>query len=168
MGTRSISNVTRILFFGGVVLAAVASATTRTSVAVAALGRTDACTPATTKALVRSFVAEYDKGHVQAINRMWAPKPYFQWFSTRAPGGRLGAQAYDRATLAAYFRARAHAHERLVLTQLGAGYDPTRNIVNFAGYLLRSADDIHSAGPHPFKGAADCRSGNPSLIVWSM
>ena len=105
---------------------------------------------------------------MQAIDRMWAPEPYFQWFSTRAPGARLGARAYDRATLSAYFRARTHAHEHLVLTQLGAGYDPTRNIVNFAGYLLRSADDVHSTTPHSFKGAADCRSGSPSLIVWSM
>lgn len=160
--------MTRILCLGVIVLAVVAAVTTRTPEAVAAPGRTDACTAATTKALVRSFVANYDEGHVQAIDRMWAPEPYFQWFSTRAPGARLGAQAYDRATLSAFFRARVHVHEHLKLTQLGAGYDPTRNIVNFAGYLLRSADDIHSTTPHPFKGAADCGSGNPSLIVWSM
>ena len=99
---------------------------------------------------------------------MWAPEPYFQWFSARAPGGRSGAQAYDRATLAAYFRARVRTHERLVLTKLGAGDDPNRNIVNFGGYLRRSARDIHSTKPQPFKGAADCRLGDPSLIVWSM
>jgi len=153
--------VIRILCLGGIVVAVVAAATTRTPAAAAGSGRADACTAAATKALVRRFVANYDEGHVQAIDRMWAPEPYFQWFSTRAPGARLGAPAYDRATLSAYFRARAHAHEHLKLTQLGAGYDPTRDIVNFAGYLLRSADDIHSATPHPFKGAADCRSGSP-------
>jgi hypothetical protein len=141
---------------------------TTTTWSSTALGRADACTTATTKALVRSFVAAYDEGRVQAIDRMWAPEPYFQWFSTRAPGGRLGAQAYDRATLAAYFRTRVHAHERLALIRLGAGYDPTRNIVNFAGYLRRSADDIGSTTTHPFKGAADCRLGSPAFIVWSM
>jgi hypothetical protein len=151
-----------------VVLAVTAAALTPISSVGAAPGRTVACTAATTKALVRSFVADYDQGRVAAINRMWAPEPYFQWFSTRAPGGRSGAQAYDRATLVAHFRARVRAHERLVLTQLEAGYDPTRDIVNFGGYLLRSADDIHSPARHSFKGAADCRSGSPSLIVWSM
>jgi len=158
----------RVLCWVAAVLAVTAAVATRTSSASALPGRVDACTAATTKALVRSFVADYNMGRVAAINTMWAPGPYFQWFSTRAPGRRLGAQAYGRATLAAYFRSRVHVHERLVMTKLGAGYDPKRNIVNFGGYLLRSADDIHSTAPHSFKGAADCRSGSPSLIVWSM
>ena len=150
------------------VLAVTAAVGTRTSATSPLPGRAVACTASTTKALVRTFVADYDKGRVAAINSMWAPEPYFPWFSTRAPGRRLGGQAYDRATLAAYFRARVRVHEKLVLTKLGAGYDPKRNIVNFGGELLRSADDIHSTAPHSFKGAADCRSGSPSLIVWSM
>jgi hypothetical protein len=146
-----------------VVLAVVAATATRASPA-----RADACTAAAAKALVRSFVADYGRGRVAAIDAMWAAEPYFQWYSTRAPGGRLGARAYDRATLAAYFRARVRVHERIVLTALFAGYDPKRNLVNFGGKLVRRADDIHSAATHPFKGAADCRSGGPSLIVWSM
>jgi hypothetical protein len=59
-------------------------------------------------------------------------------------------------------------HEKIRLTQFGAGYDPKRNIVDFGGKLIRSADDA-SRTPitRDFKGAADCRSGHPSLIVWS-
>ena len=60
------------------------------------------------------------------------------------------------------------AHEKLRLVQLGAGYDGTRGIVNFAGRLVRSADDIAPRGPQGFKGAADCLSGRSLLIVWSM
>ena len=81
----------------------------------------------------------------------------------RGAGVRLGERAYDRATLAAYFRSRVRAHERIRLTLLRAGYDPTRNIVNFAGKLVRSAKDIRPRGPQDFKGAADCLSGPPDV-----
>jgi hypothetical protein len=59
-------------------------------------------------------------------------------------------------------------HERIRLTQLGAGYAATRDIVNFGGKLVRSADDIRSRAPQDFKGTADCVSGRPVFIVWSM
>ena len=61
-----------------------------------------------------------------------------------------------------------HRHERIHLLTLGAGYDAARALVNFSGSLVRSADDIAGASRLPFKGAADCLSGHPSLIVWSM
>jgi hypothetical protein len=146
-----------------VVLAAAASLGTGSGRAAPA-----GCTAGTTKALVRSFVASYNAGRVAAIDRLWAPEPYFQWYSTIGPGTRLGSRAYDRATLAAYFRARVRVHEKIVLTELGAGYDARRNLVNFAGKLVRSADDLQATGPKSFKGAAACRSTGPALIVWSM
>jgi hypothetical protein len=52
-------------------------------------------------------------------------------------------------------------------TKLGAGYDPKRNIVNFGGKILRRADGVKRRLLN-FKGAADCVSGGPSLIAWSM
>lgn len=55
-----------------------------------------------------------------------------------------------------------------VIAQLAARYNRTRGIVNFAGKLVRSADDITPRPAQDFKGAADCASGRPSLIVWSM
>jgi hypothetical protein len=127
------------------------------------------CSADTTRALVRSFVRDYDAGRVAAIDRMWAPAPRFQWFSTGKPGERAGRPAHVRSTLARYFRSRVKVHERLRLTKLGAGYDPARDIVHFGGKLVRSADDIRRRRPpHDFKGAADCVSGRPMLIVWSM
>jgi hypothetical protein len=127
------------------------------------------CTGEATQALVHSFARNYSAGHVAVINRMWAPEPRFQWFSTGKPGARLVRAAHVRSTLARYFRSRVKVHERLRLTELGAGYDPARNIVNFGGKLVRSADDIHRRRPpHAFKGAADCVAGRPTLIVWSM
>jgi hypothetical protein len=127
------------------------------------------CTPDATRVLVHSFVRDYGAGRVAAINRMWAPEPRFQWFSTGKPGARLERPAYVRSTLTRYFRSRVRVHERLRLTELRAGYDPARGIVNFSGKLVRSADDIRPRRPpHDFKGAADCVSGRPMLIVWSM
>jgi hypothetical protein len=126
------------------------------------------CTSAATKTVVREFVYDFARGRTAAIARLWAPAPRFKWFSTGPPGARLGARAYDRATLGAYFRGRVRVHEKLRLVRIGAGYDGTRGIVNFAGRLVRSADDMAARPPQDFKGAADCLSGRPLLIVWSM
>ena len=126
----------------------------------------EGCSAEATEALIRKFVVRYNRGDVAAIDRMWATAR-FGWFSTIRPGARLGSAANDRATLAAYFRARVRVHERLRVTRLGAGYDPSRHIVNFAGKLVRSADDLRPT-LHDFKGATDCSSGGPILIVWSM
>jgi hypothetical protein len=98
---------------------------------------------------------------------MWAAEPRFQWFSTGGPGARLGSASHDRGTLTAWFRAPARLHERIRLTELHAGYDPVRKIVNFGRKLARSADDLWSRR-HDVKGAADCVSSRPTLIVWSM
>ena len=117
---------------------------------------------------MRTFVREYGEGQIAAAVRLWAPPGRFKWFSTNAPGARLGAPAYNRGTLAAYFRSRVRVHERLELMKLEAGYDHARRIVNFSGRLVRSADDIAPRPAQDFKGAADCASGRPSLIVWSM
>ena len=119
--------------------------------------------------LTHSFARNYNAGRVSVINGMWAPEPRFQWFSSEKPGARLGPPAYVRSTLARYFRSRVKVHERLRITELGARYDPQRQIVNFAGKLVRRADDIRPRRPpHDFKGAADCVSGGPTFIVWSM
>jgi hypothetical protein len=128
----------------------------------------NACTADATRTLIHSFVRNYSAGRVAVINRMWAPEPRFRWFSSGKPGARLGPPAYVRSTLARYFRSRVRVHEHLRLTELRARYDPRRKIVNFFGTLVRSADDIHSPALHDFKGAADCLSGRPTLIVWSM
>ena len=137
------------------------------SAAVLAFG--GGCTADATKALVRSFARSYSAGRVAAIDRMFAPEPRFQWFSSGPPGARFLAPAYDRSTLRRYFRARVHKHERIRITELRAGYDPRRRVVDFSGKLVRSADDLRPRrSPQAFKGAADCVSGRPTLIVWSM
>jgi hypothetical protein len=128
------------------------------------------CTAETTIALVRRFVAAYSHGQVvRLVDAFWAPSGRFLWFSTGPPGKRLGRPAYDRSTLAAYFRGRVRAHERLRLIELRAGYDAARDLVHFSGKLVRTADERPPPRtPHDFKGAADCVNAKPRLIVWSM
>jgi hypothetical protein len=131
--------------------------------------RASGCTGDATRVLVHSFARSYSAGRVAVINRMWAPEPRFQWFSSGAPGARFGPPAYVRSTLARYFRSRVRVHERIRVTELRARLDPRRKIVNFFGKLVRRADDIRPPRPpKDFKGAADCVSGRPMLIVWSM
>jgi hypothetical protein len=178
VGTSGVAGVVlRALFLllaAGVVAVATGSATaTATATVPSAMasglrGREVGCTADAAEALVRHFVGSFNRGHVAAANRLWALEPYFQWYSTSGAGRRLGTRAYDRSTLASYFAGRARAHEKIRLTELVAGVDPKRNIVNFSGKLVRIADDVRPTDPHPFKGAATCRPSGRSLIVWSM
>jgi hypothetical protein len=154
---------------GAVPLAAfVAAVAAAMHASAGVIGSTAACTPAATRVTLHRFVADIDRGEASAAAQLFAPEPLFQWYSTRAPGRRLGAQAYDRGTLASYFKARVRAHEHLRLTKLDARYDAGRHIVNFSGKLVRTADGLQSNAPHWFKGAAACMQFGPSIIVWSM
>jgi hypothetical protein len=119
-------------------------------------------------AVVRTFLDDFKAGRLAAIGKLFAPAPRFQWYSTRDPGKRLGNASKDRETLLRYLRSRMSKHERIETLRIGAGYDPNRRLVNFGGKLIRRADDISRAVPQDFKGAADCISGAPRLIVWSM
>jgi hypothetical protein len=115
-----------------------------------------ACDANTATSLVRTFVAAFNHGQAVAAAKTWAHEPAFQWFSANPPGKRLGSAAYDRASLTVYFRSRARVHELLKITQFKAGYDPNRNIVNFAGKLIRTSRDVTSALEKDFKGVAAC------------
>jgi len=162
----------RVLRFAFVCLVAAAALVTGSAPRATAHQRThryaSGCTAAATTHLVRAFVASFNRGRVEAALRAWAPAPRFQWYSTTRPGERLGSRSKDRSTLGSYFRSRARMHEKIRLTRLGAGYDPRRDLVDFGGKLIRRADDASSTPKQrDFKGAADCTSGHPSLIVWS-
>jgi len=125
------------------------------------------CDSPTTKRLVRSFARAVSIGDLDRADRAFAREPAFQWYSTTAPARRLRAAAFDRASLRAYFRRRLARHERLRVARLEANYEQRRDIGNFHGTLVRSADDMKPA-TYRFKGAASCARGRARLIVWSM
>jgi hypothetical protein len=128
------------------------------------------CSPAAVRAAVRAFAAAYSAGHAGLAANLFAEEPRFEWFSSGPPGRRLGAKAFDRSTLAAYFASRVREHERLRIVQLTGGrFDGRNDAFNFSGKLIRTATDGSSpARPRDFKGAAMCLAGRLRFIVWSM
>ena len=125
------------------------------------------CDSVTTMRLVRRFTRALTTGDRPAADRSFAREPAFQWYSTGAPGARLRAASHNRRTLRAYLRRRVEQHERLRLQLLTARYEIRRDLGNFHGTLVRSADDLQPTS-YGFKGAATCARGQARIIVWSM
>jgi ketosteroid isomerase-like protein len=130
------------------------------------------CTPVEVSALVRSFIAAYNRGDGAVLDTLFAREPDFGWFSTTAPVARFGEAAKNRATLVRYFAQRHARAERLQLRSVqvngntvGVGIAPYGN---FEYRLIRRANDLPPTRYHG-KGAARCFSGTPDLIfIWSM
>ena len=106
------------------------------------------------------------------LDGLFDREPAFQWYSTTAPGERLGAAAYDRSTLIRYFEQRHHVGERLRLRSFQFnGNSPEAGVAlygNFEYGLIRAARDLDRARYHG-KGAARCRrGGRDTIFVWSM
>jgi SnoaL-like protein len=132
--------------------------------------RPKACTRAEVGRLVVRFVDAFNAGNLDRLDRTFARRPDFRWYSTDAPGERYLPVASDRASLRRYF-ARRHARgERLVLETLKVNGNTraAKPYGNFEFTLVRSADDL-PATPYQGKGAAHCYAlGSDVLIVWSM
>ena len=123
------------------------------------------CTADLVHEIVPQFIDAFNRGDLTALDRLFSDT-VFSWYSTDAPGPRLGAAAKDRSTLITYFATRHRAHERLDLTSL--------NITNAGGtngdftfVLTRRADDL-AATRYSGKGGIQCRVMPPSIFVWSM
>ena len=108
---RTIPKGSRVAFRAGCSACCVAAVVL--AVSAAAAQRAVACTAATTKALVRTFAADYSRGRVAAIDRMFAPEPYFQWFSSSAPGaGSAGRRTTARRSPRTSARGLARTADR--------------------------------------------------------
>ena len=128
------------------------------------------CARAEIGRLVVRFIDAFNAGDVVRLDRIFARRPDFRWYSTDAPGERFLPVAADRPSLRGYF-ARQHARgETLVLGELKINGN-TRAVKpygNFEYELVRSADDL-PAIPYQGKGAAHCYARRADvLIVWSM
>jgi hypothetical protein len=123
------------------------------------------CSDAAARRLVERFAADFSAGRLRATDALWARGPAFAWYSTSAPGARVGARATDRSTLRAYFRSRIAAGEKLRVVSMQTTADPRRGLRHFHGTVSRRARGMR-ATRYAFKGAADCRTRR--LGVWSM
>lgn len=99
------------------------------------------CSPEAVETVVREFLEVLDAGVVSRLESMVAQPGRFQWYSTDAPGQRLGPEARDRSGLLAYFAARHDAGERLELRRFRFN-GLTNGYGNFEFDLVRSADDL--------------------------
>src|SRR2546430_9657895 len=71
------------------------------------------CAPAHTRDLIKRFVTAFNGGDAHALNRIWASKPLFHWYSvSNDPGQRIQSDAYRRDTLLGYFATRHAAPAR--------------------------------------------------------
>ena len=129
--------------------------------------QTTSCTAAEVRALVNQFVHAFNAGDRRTLQHLWAQQAEgFAWYSTDAPGQRIGAAASDRSTLDAYFVER-HAHqEALRLTSFQFNGN-TAGYANFQYTLIRQATDLAPTA-YTGKGAVICDRAPQSLIVWSM
>jgi hypothetical protein len=123
------------------------------------------------QALAARFVASFNEGNLEELDRIFAQEPDFEWYVTGAPGERVELQAAsDRESLVPYFRERHEVGERLTMNSFrfnGNSRGP-RIYGNFEYTLTRSANDLV---PTAFggKGAALCFEERPDqIIVWAM
>jgi hypothetical protein len=129
------------------------------------------CTAVEVRTLVVRFIRAFNAGDLKRLDRLFARKPDFRWYSTDAPGRRLGGAAYSRATLIPYFARRHRLGERLKLRSFrfnGNSGLSGDTYGNFEYGLIRSADDL-SPTRYYGKGASRCYRARPDVIfVWSM
>lgn len=141
--------------------------TSDSSLATTPPGLAQPCSDQAVHELVQRFVATFNAGSRDALDQIWAKVGSgFDWYSTDAPGQRIGPPAHDRSTLGAYFATRHAEHETLRLTQfqyngIGGSY------ANFQYHLLRTANGLPPTR-YVGKGAVYCDDGTPTLGVWSM
>lgn len=124
------------------------------------------CAPADARQVVQRYVRAFNAWKVPALDRAFAPAASFNWFSTGAPGVRLGAAAYDRSTLLSYFRARHRAGEHLRLVRFRGG----GNANGYSHFQFLIERRARALPPTVFegKGAAICAASGDTISVWSV
>jgi hypothetical protein len=133
--------------------------------------RPAACTEDEVGQLVGRFAGSFNDGELDALDRIFAREPDFEWYSTPAPGERLLlSSAADRASLVPYFGERHRLGERLTITRFrfNGNTAGSRPYGNFEYSLTRRASDLAPTA-YAGKGAALCyRDRSDEIIVWSM
>lgn len=127
------------------------------------------CTKAETRSALVSFVRAFNAGDDRQLNRLFAGRSWFRWYSSSAPGVRVGAQAQQRRTLIGYFKQRHAQRDRIRLSSFrftgnANGYG------NFTWKLERSAADFRAGAwfVTEAKGAVICWDADARFIVLSI
>jgi hypothetical protein len=119
--------------------------------------------------LVESFISSFNRGDTAELDRLFS-SDVFEWYSTDAPGARVGREAKDRTGLMAYFAERHRGHEELKLESfhfIGESAGGLGALGNFEFELTRMADGLAPTA-YGGKGAITCWSNPHAILVWSM
>jgi len=127
------------------------------------------CRSGEIRSALDSFAHAYSGGDFPRLDRIFAPEPRFEWYSTDAPGRRLSRSAKNRATLIPYFRARHERHDRIALRSFRFNGNAPR-WGNFQFTLRRRTDGYRGGAWFRVwgKGAASCEADEVSIFVVSL
>jgi hypothetical protein len=127
------------------------------------------CTDSTSRQLVESFITTFNQGDTAELDRLFSAD-VFEWYSTDAPGARVGREAYDRAGLMAYFAERHREHEQLKLESFqfnGESAGGLGAVGNFEFELTRMANGLAPTS-YGGKGVIVCWTNPHTILRWSM
>ena len=127
------------------------------------------CSDSASRQLVGSFISGFNRGDTAELDRLFSPD-VFEWYSTDAPGARVGQEASDRAGLMAYFAERHREHEQLQLESFqfnGESAGGLGAVGNFEFELIRMADGLAPTS-YGGKGVIACWSNPHTILRWSM
>lgn len=116
------------------------------------------------------YVRAYNRGDLAALDRLFS-RGHFVWYSSGAPGPRVGNDAANRDSLIAYFGRRHRHGDRLrLLTFRFNSYDRQRDLGHFELTAQRRAADFRSGSWFDLsgKGALDCSTPPATIAVLSL
>jgi hypothetical protein len=123
------------------------------------------CVPGDVPRVVQRFVRAFNARNLRALDRVFSPAAYFNWFSSSNLGSRAGPAAYDRSTLVAYFKAQHRRGERLRLVWVSRGGN-ANGYGHFGFHVERRARGLPPR-VYEGKGAAICAASGDTISVWS-
>jgi hypothetical protein len=105
------------------------------------------CTASETRRLVTSFVRAFNRGDVRTLNRLWARRPDFRWYTAFQSEPRVGHSVFARERLVPYFHASASAR------RAPANRPLSLQRKRWSPRALRVSDPTDSAGSNLFANA---------------
>ena len=127
------------------------------------------CRASEARALVRYFVDAFNRGDVDALDRIWADEPEFFWFFDGADAVQRSELSEERAALPHYFRRRALLGDQWHLRDLGVRWQRGWHAAWGVSFELhRVSDEPDVSGRYHGKGAVTCGDDGQLLHAWAM
>jgi hypothetical protein len=126
------------------------------------------CTASETRKLVTAFIRAFNRGDARTLNRLWARRPDFRWYTAFQSEPRVRHSVFVRDRLVPYFTRRHQQGERLRIVRLRFNGNSGLH-GHFEYRIQRTAPDLTSTQTlYDGKGAVVCFPKPRALAVWSM